>query len=303
MNRLTATACLIGSMGLIGANVPFGKAVANELPILLFVILRFTIATLILICMARWDTGPKLAELTLRHWAGILFLSLVGSVLFTILILEGTRRTSATEAGIITATLPAVVAALGFLILRQTLKPTQFIAIATAVAGLVVIQVFANDAGSGTLLGNGLVMSAVLCEAAFVLASGPIAQRIHPIRLSLAVSTVSLLVAVPLGINDLVQTDWFAPPLWVWALAIWYALTSSVFCTILWYLGAPHVAAATRGLSTAALPVTALFVSSLFLGEVVDLTQIIGAALVILAIVIGATTEKVGRQGQRRSNQ
>ena len=54
--------------------------------------------------------------------------------------LSGIALTTATAAGVILATLPAVVALLSRWFLRETLTPRVWIAIALAVAGIVLLQ-------------------------------------------------------------------------------------------------------------------------------------------------------------------
>src|SRR5262245_55522549 len=62
-------------------------------------------------------------------------MALLGMIGFTALMLEGLRRTSAADAGIITAMLPAVAARLGVAALRERLSLRQAGAVALALAG------------------------------------------------------------------------------------------------------------------------------------------------------------------------
>ena len=92
--------------------------------------------------------------------------------------LEGLKRTAAADAGIITATLPAVVAALGVLFAGDRLSRLQTLAVGLAVAGLLLVQATSATGGSATLVGNLLVAGAVLCEASFVI----LGKRLAPPR-------------------------------------------------------------------------------------------------------------------------
>jgi drug/metabolite transporter (DMT)-like permease len=75
----------------------------------------------------------------------------------------------------------------------------------------------------------------------------------------------------------------------IWSLTVWYALSSSVLCPLLWYRGLPHIDASIAGLATSAMLVTALLVSAVALGEALNPLRIAGATLVVVAIVLGAT--------------
>lgn len=288
MTRLTAALSLAAAMAFTGANVPFGKIIIGAMPVYVFIAVRFIVASAALAVLARNEPGPRLATMTRQQWFDLFVLGFVGSVLFTAFILEGTRRSSATEAGIITATIPAAVTVLGLVFFRRRPGLRQILLIGLAVTGLTVMQMGPAGGGSNRLLGNALVGCAVLCEASFVVVSQRMSSAFRPIRLSLGVSLVGAALSIPLALAEIGSFDPTGIPSTIWLLAIWYALSSSVFCTILWYRGAAHVEPWMAGLATAALPVTAVVMSAGLLGEPVTLHRIAGAAIVVAAIAAGA---------------
>ena len=110
----SAMLMLVTAMTMTGANVPLAKALLAHLPAEVLLLLRFALASACLAVLARLEPGPPLSSLGARQWGAVIVLGLVGSVMFTWFVLEGVRRTSGASAGIITATLPAVVALAGF---------------------------------------------------------------------------------------------------------------------------------------------------------------------------------------------
>lgn len=285
---MSAVLVLLAAMSLTGANVPFGKIIAETLPVYDVLAFRFVIATAALALLAGRQAFVRLAALGRRDWLDIGILAAIGSVLFTVLLLEGTKRTAAVDAGIITGSLPAVVALLSVVVLRQRMGRAAILCVALAAAGVMIIQTAAPASGTSSLAGNGLVGLAVLCEAIFVLASRRLSMTLHPIDLSLAVSGVSAVLSIPLAAIHFDSSPAFAAELDVWLLAVWYALSASVFCTILWYAGVGKVPSWMAGLATTALPVTALIVSAVALGEAISMVQALGAGLVVAAIAAGA---------------
>ncbi|MEL6296988.1 MAG: DMT family transporter [Pseudomonadota bacterium] len=290
-------ASLVAAMVFTGANVPIGKWVIIELPILAFLAFRFAVATAALAAISTADDRRAAWASVTREPVVIALLSLVGSVMFSLLMLEGSRRTSAVEAGIVASTLPAVVAAIAVVVLGQRLTRSAVVCILVTVAGLAVMQwpAGAVDSARGSLSGNAIVGAAVLCEAIFVVASRGIAGRLGAIPLSLAVSGAGLAFSLPVA---LVATDFGAlasVSLGVWIAAVCYALAASVFCTILWYLGARAAPTWQAGLATASLPITAVAVSALFLGETISVQQLLGGGLVVAAIVAAALISRESR--------
>jgi drug/metabolite transporter (DMT)-like permease len=275
-------------MTLTGANVAFGKAIAAEVSVYVFVLFRFATASAALALIARSEPGPRLAEMTGRQWRDLTLMALFGMVGFTVLMFEGVRRTAAADAGIITAALPAVVALLGVALVGDRLSRPQVAAVGLAVAGLLLVQVTGVGGGVTTLVGNLLVGAAVLCEASFVLLGKRLAPPYRPLRLALGANVAGLVLSLPLAASALPTFDIGAVSPSMWLLVTWYSLSSGVLCLWLWYRGLPYVETWLAGLATAAIPVAALATSALYLGEPIGGWRLVGAALVIAAIVLGA---------------
>ena len=97
--------CLALSMLLVGGNIAIGKLVLEELPVYLFALLRFLIASLVLL--------PGLALPRVRAGLdggacrGLFLQAFFGCFLFSLCMLHGVQLTSATSAGIITSATPS----------------------------------------------------------------------------------------------------------------------------------------------------------------------------------------------------
>jgi drug/metabolite transporter (DMT)-like permease len=300
--RLSATLSLIAAMMLTGANVAFAKAIVAEIPVYVLVLLRFAVASLALAVLAPYEPGPRLAAMTAAQWRDLALMSLLGMVGFTILMLEGLKRTAAADAGIITATLPAVAAILGALFAGERPSRPQGLAIVLAVIGIALVQVSGAASGTATLVGNLLVGGAVLGEASFVLLGKRLAPPYRPLRLALGANLVGLALSIPLALPQLPAFEPAAVAAGTWALGLWYTITSSVVCLWLWYRGLPYVETWLAGLATAAVPVAALAVSALYLGETIGLPRLAGAALVIAAIAFGALARPAGKSGVAKAD-
>ena len=288
ISRPAAALSLLAAMTLTGANVAFGKAVVAEFPIYVFVLFRFVVASIALFIIVGFENGPKLRQMTFGQQRDLILMSLFGMVGFTVLMFEGLKRTAAADAGIITATLPAVVALLGVIVIGDRLSRMQTAAVALAVAGLVLVHTTGAATGTATLLGNLLVGGAVLCEASFVLLGKRLTPPYRPLRLALGANLVGLVLALPPALMELPTFDPASVRPETWLLGIWYSLAASVICLWLWYRALPYVETWLAGLATAAVPVAALAASALFLGEAIGPWRLAGAALVIAAIVLGA---------------
>jgi len=285
-SRLAAVLSLTAAMVLTGANVVLGKVIVAEVPVYLFMLFRFLVSTAALMALVQREGGRKLTEMGGRQLRDLTLMALFGMIGFTLLMFEGLKRTSASDAGIITATLPAVVALLGLAVMRERLRMPQAAAIGLAVAGLVMLGMGA-ERGATSLLGNLLIVGAVACEASFVILGKRLAPPFRPLRLALGANVVGLAGAAPLALLAM-PFDLSAVSRTTWLLASWHAISASVLCLWLWYRGLPQVETWLAGLTTAAVPITALTVAALFLGETLDAWKLAGGALVLVAIALGA---------------
>jgi len=283
---------LMAAMTLTGANVPLAKVIVGEVPLYAFLFFRFALASAALVPLAHFEAGPKLRHATPKVRRDIVLMSLVGMLGYTVMIFEGVRRTSASDAGIITATLPAVAALMSVAILGDRLSRVQWAAIGLAVLGLLMVQARAGNSGETTLVGNLLVVGAVLCEAGFVIIGKRLAPPYRPFRLTLGATVVGLFLSLPLMLIEARAGELLALPLATQLAATWYVISASVLALWLWYRGLPHVPAWLAGLATAALPVSALVISVVALGEHLDALRMAGAAFVVGSIALGAMTAR-----------
>jgi drug/metabolite transporter (DMT)-like permease len=294
--RALAFALLAGSMTLVGTYVALSKPLTAAMPVFVLAFLRFAIAAL---AMLPW-TLPARGEPPLTRTEHRLFfvMSFFGNFLFSLAMLTGVSLTSATAAGVIMATLPAVVALLSWGVLRERLSRRVLIAVGLAVLGIALLQLArpADDATRGaTLLGNLLMLGAVACEAIYVIVAKRLAATRAPLRVSALVNLWGLALIAPFGLWQLVRFDLAGITPGLWALLVFYALAASLFAVWMWVAGLKHVPASQAGVFTVALPLAATAVGTLLLGESFTALHALALLLASAGVVLIATD----RAGQR----
>src|ERR1041384_3742244 len=186
--RFAAYGCLALSMSLVGSYVALSKPLAAAIPVFLLAWLRFGIGGL---AMVHWLRQP-MGELPMtRQTRRLLFLeSFLGNFLFSICMLFGVSLTSAVSAGVIMASIPAVVAILSWLFLRERIGPRVWAAIGCAGLGIGLMalgkptQTAGATGGQWSWLGNLLVFGAVLCEAAYAVIGKALTGALGPKRIT-----------------------------------------------------------------------------------------------------------------------
>ncbi|MBD2836518.1 DMT family transporter [Pseudomonas sp. JM0905a] len=291
MTPLFAYSCLGLSMLLVGGNIAVGKLVLAEVPVFLFAFLRFLIATLVLLpgmALPRVRRGLDQAA-----GKGLFLQAFFGCFLFSLFMLYGVVHTSAASAGIITSATPSVIALLAWLWLRERIGGRSLLAIALAVGGIAVLNLLDSQGqGAGGLLGNTLVLGAVLAEAIFAIFSRRLSLSLHPWAMAFGVNLAGLLLFLPLALPQGLAFDWSAPSAITWGWVLFYAISASVLSFLLWYRGISQVPANVAGLFTGLMPVGAALVGVLLLGERFTSGQALGMALVLAAIALGGLAER-----------
>src|SRR5512139_4176141 len=115
--RYAAYLLLTASMTLVGSYVALSKPLVAVLPVFALAFLRFTIGAVAMVPWTARAAGE--APLTGLEHRWLFLMSFFGNFLFSVCMLSGIQRTTATAAGVILATLPAVVALLSKLFLRE----------------------------------------------------------------------------------------------------------------------------------------------------------------------------------------
>ncbi len=290
MNRYSLL--LITSMLLVGSNVGIGKSIVEYVPVPLFALLRFVIAMAVLWPLLRI---AKLRRVKRDEWLNLFLQALFGTFGFTLLMLNGVQRTSAVAAGVITSTIPAVVALLSWLILKERPNGRALASIALAIAGVVVINLAHVDAsarGETSFTGNLMVLGAVCCESLYIILSRRLTQTLAPIDICAYTHMFGLLLMLPLGATALVDFDYRAVPPGVWTLVLWYGLSASIFSFWLWMKGIRHVPGSLAGVFSAVLPVAAAIYGITFLGERPTLAHGVALACVIAGIALASLKVK-----------
>jgi drug/metabolite transporter (DMT)-like permease len=210
--------------------------------------------------------------------------------------LSGVALTSAAAAGVILATLPAVVALLSWAVLRERLGARVWAAVSLAVAGVVVLTLSRNGMASApqSVVGNLLVFGCVFCEAVYVILGKRLTASLSAKRISALLNLWGLVLMTPFGLRQALDFDFATLGSGTWALLLFYALAASMFSTWLWLSGLRHVPANQSGVFTIAMPLAASAVAVVFLGERLGLAHAVAFGCAAAGIVLIAGARNTG---------
>ncbi|BAB04109.1 DMT family transporter [Halalkalibacterium halodurans] len=289
MNQtISAQLKIMFAMVIVGSSVVAGKMLVESFPVFLASELRFLIAALILVPMLLKKEGIPTFS---KKEVGILFLqALSGVFLFSIFMLYGLMYTTAMEGGIIMSTLPAVVALMAFITLKEKLTRLTIIGILLAVGGTLAINTSGTlsdvERGVAPLLGNLLIIGAVISEALFIIFGKSISQRVSPLAISTMVSVFGVVLFLPFAIYEATRFPLTDVSLNDWLIIFYFGVVVTVIAFVLMYQGIEKVPASTVGVLTGVLPISAVLLSALILKESFSTFHVAGMGLVLAAILL-----------------
>lgn len=284
------------SMSLVGTYIALTKPLAVIFPLFLLAWIRFGIGG---IAMLRWLRRPSTEPLLSRSTRGLIFLeSFLGNFLFTICMIGGVRMTSAVSAGVILSFIPAAVAIMSRVFLKEEVSARVWGAVACGVLGIGLLSVGPSEqAGvSPELAGEGggievwagylLLMGAVFCEASYAVIGKKLTAVMSPRRISAVVNLWGFVLTTPLGFYAALHFDFSVVTSGTWVLVLFYGLAASVWTVWLWMTGLQGVPASRAGVFMVMMPISAALVGVLVLGETLGKTEFMAFGLALAGLLM-----------------
>lgn len=296
MNVISAYLLLALAQAAIAINVVVGKfVIEQEMPIFLFLGIRFLLSSLILSVIMLIGKRQIIAathpagQLQKKDWLFLVGQAVTGGFLFNYLFFWGMESTTATSAGIISSTLPAFLAISAYVFLDEKFTTYKVLGIVLAIAGIVVISLDNGtdpNAITGSFWGDFLVLLAIFPEALYSIFNKCISHRVTPLGSAFIVNWLIFLMMLPLSIMTLQTVNLSDFPAFYWALIALGSLCGAFFYWA-WGQGLQVVPASTAAIFGGVLPVVTSLLGYWYLSERFGWYDLGGMILVILSICIG----------------
>jgi drug/metabolite transporter (DMT)-like permease len=281
--RWFAMACLVLAMALWGSSFIALKFAFAELPPMWVIFGRMALGSLVFLLAWRWrgcfDYRPG-------DWRYLLALAACEPCLYFIFEALALQHTSATQAGMITALLPLLVALGAFVFLRERVALSTWAGFLLAVVGAVWLSL-ASEADAhapAPLLGNFYEFLAMLCATSYTLLLKFLSERYSPFILTAMQAFIGSLFFLPLALVTEPLPSQFG------VLGVGSVIYLGVVVTVgaygLYNFGVSHLPASQASGFTNLLPVFTLIFAALLLGESLTPAQYAAAALVFVGVAL-----------------
>jgi len=280
----------------IAVNVVVGKfVIEQEMPIFLFLGIRFLMSSILLTVMMPICKTTLLApthptgKLDSKDWGYLLGQAVTGGFLFNYLFFWGIESTTATSAGIISSTLPAFLAICAYVLLGEKFTASKIMGIILAISGIVVISLDNGtdpDAITGSYWGDFLVLLAIFPEALYSIFNKYISNRVTPLGSAVVVNWLIFLIILPLSIGSLQSVSLSEFPSYYWGLIALGSVCGAFFYWA-WGFGLKIIPASTAAIFGGILPVVTSLLGYCYLGERFGWYDLCGMLLVFASICVG----------------
>lgn len=276
-------------MLLWAGNSIVGRAVRADIPPFTLAFGRWLIATLVVLPFGL-PSLMKDRRVALAGWPWIVVLGFFGIVCFNALVYSGLHYTTATNALLLQASIPAGVLALDRLFHGTRAKPIQLAGVALSTLGVAAIVARGDLASLARLqfgLGDMLVLGGVVAWSLYtvLLRRRPALSGTSFLLLIFGLGTVLM---APLSAFELARG---ASVHWSWPIVAAYGYVGvfpSVLAYIIYNAATAKLGAARAGQAITLMPLFGALLSVTLLGEQLARYHFVGMALILAGIVLSA---------------
>lgn len=265
-----------------GSNFSVVKAALHQFEPLAFNALRFVLASAVLAAFFA-VTGAR-ARFALSDRPRLLALGLLGNVGYQILFIYGIDWTRAGNAALMLSAVPLIVSLLSVALGHEVLSRAGWAGVVLSVAGIGFIVWGSGRGlsfGSDTVRGDLTMLTAACAWSAYTVLSSPFVRRYGALPVTawtMWVGTAGLvIVAAPV----LATQDWRAVSSAAWGGLVFSGVFAIALAYVLWYYGVRHLGSSRTAVYSNTVPLVALIVAWLSLGEVPSPVQGVGTALLL----------------------
>lgn len=256
------------------------------LPVLTLVATRIALAAAVLWLFV-WATGARVPR-SLRTWSAFLLMGVLNNIIPFSLIVWGQTAITSSLAAILNATTPIFAVLIAPLFLRdEPFTPAKFGAVLLGFAGVVVMigPDAVRELGGAVFAQLAVVLAALSYASASVFGRRFHALGIAPLASAACQVTMSALLLLPAVFADDGFTSLTGASVPVWAAVGSLAVLSTAVAYVLYFRILATAGATNLMLVTFLIPVTAILLGTLVLGETLHRSELLGMTLIAFALV------------------
>lgn len=279
---------LIVTVFLWASSYPLGRILASyEVPSVV-VVTRLIVAFIFLVCLAQ-IRGELKWRITAKQLALFFLLGFAGFCVHNYLLFKALEYTQASIGAVINGAIPLIVVLLDYLVFRRTVSKLAIVGILVGIVGTAivvthgdVVAAFAQGLGLGELL----FLVAITGWAVYSIAVRPLFESISPIMITAYTCLTGAILLAPAALNTLPQASALFYDWHIFGLALLQGVFVIGLGFLWFYEGVKRIGPARASVYINLVPVFAIILSAITIGEKPHASLYVGAALILSGLFI-----------------
>lgn len=274
-------------------NFSAAKFALGDFAPLAFNGIRFILASLFVLVFMKLSGRTSLLR-ERRYWPAVIGLGVLGHVLYQVMFIYGLDLTLAGNASLMLSMSPVFITLISVAARQERVGWVAWAGVVLSFVGVALVVrggVKAVAFGADTVRGDLLVLAASAAWATYTVGSVPLVRRYGAFPVTAATMWVGSLGLVLVSIPSLVSQPWGVVSPVAWAAVIYSGVFAIGAAYLLWYYSVRRLGSTRTGVYSNAIPVIALLIAWLTLGEKPTWLQGCGA----VGIVGGALLARLGK--------
>jgi drug/metabolite transporter (DMT)-like permease len=284
---------LVGSMILWGSSFPVMKLAVTVYDPLVVLFGRMVVASALFVFFYKRIRNVKYRK---GDWKLILLMAFFEPCIYFIFEGYALTFTTASQAGMVAATLPLITAVTASAILREVVTARTYAGFVLAIAGVCLLSIASREteAASNPLLGNFLEFLAMVSACGYFIACKHLTSRYNPWFLTAMQAFIGLIFYGVLLLTPLVEKPDAIDPATVW-MFLYLGSAVTIVAYGLYNLGISLIPVSQASAYINLIPVIAALLGFIFLDESFTPLQYAASGLVLLGVYLSQS------RGRRRS--
>ena len=224
--------------------------------------------------------------LTRRDRLDLAWLGFVGHCCYQYCFVAGVAATSVSNAALIIGATPVCIAVLSAALGRERLGLLHWLGAAVSISGIYFVVGHGASFGGSTLKGDLLIMISVGCWTAYTLGASRLIARHSPLYVTGMTMAIGGVPYVLLAVPALIQLDWARPAAWTWTALVLSAVFALNVAYLIWYTGVQKIGPSRTAIFSNVVPIAAMTVAAVWLGEPLTRNKLLGAAAVLTGVFL-----------------
>lgn len=282
--RFQCFVALVLCTAIWGSTFAVCKLALEELPPIEMVVLRFAISLIVVspVVIRQFRTISV-------HWKTLALIGFIGVTAPYALQNWALSMTSATTAGLIMASIPAMTTVFSVMLLKEPVDARRWVGILVSVTGVVILVLAAQSSSQGadTVMGN---MLQVFCAASWglytVLSKKAISSGTPDSVIAAGSLLTGLIFCAPLAALEMSTRAWAMPSATAWLQLVYLGSLAGAGTFVLWNFGLRAFDASEASVLESLVPVWSAIGAIVLLGEGLMPYHLAGGALATGGILV-----------------